>query len=52
MGITIRVKLNKNGNSMKMTVPVPVLWVLQWEKGDILELDVNESTLLVKKAPQ
>lgn len=51
MGISIRVKMNKNGNSMKMTIPVPVLWVLGWEKGDILELDVKKSTLLVKKAP-
>jgi antitoxin component of MazEF toxin-antitoxin module len=52
MPIKLKVKLSKVGNSLKMTVPKPALWALKWEEGDMLEIDVEEDTMIVKKSSQ
>jgi bifunctional DNA-binding transcriptional regulator/antitoxin component of YhaV-PrlF toxin-antitoxin module len=33
-----------------MTIPRPALWALGWEEGDMLEIDVEEDTMIVKKS--
>lgn len=52
MPLTLRVKLSKMGNSLRMTVPVPVLQALGWEEGDILEVGVTDNSMIVKKAEE
>lgn len=49
MSVKLCVKLNKNGNSLRMTVPTAALWVLKWKEGDILELNIKEGNLVVSK---
>ena len=52
MPLTLRVKLSKMGNSLRMTVPVPVLQALGWKDGDILEVGLTDSSMIVKKAEE
>ena len=49
MPLTIKVKLSKMGNSLRMTIPKPVLETLGWKEGDMLEIGITDSSMLVKK---
>ena len=49
MPLTIKVKLNRVGHSLKITIPVDILRVLNWKEGDFLELGVDNSHMTVKK---
>ena len=49
MPLTIRVKLNRVGNSLKMTVPVEILRALNWKEGDLLELGLTDHHMTVSK---
>ena len=51
MPLTIEVKLTKIGNSLRITVPKDVLRALAWKVGDMLEIGLNDSVMIVKKAP-
>lgn len=50
MPLTIEVKLTKIGNSLRITVPKDVLRALNWKEGDMLEIGLNDSVMIVKKA--
>jgi AbrB family looped-hinge helix DNA binding protein len=50
MPLTIKVKLSKIGNSLRMTIPKPVIETLDWKEGDTLEIGVTGSSMTVKKA--
>ena len=50
MPLTIEVKLTKIGNSLRITVPKDVLRALNWKEGDKLEIGLNDSVMVVKKA--
>jgi len=47
--LTIRVKLAKMGNSLRMTVPKPVLETLGWKHGDTLEVGITDKAMMVKR---
>jgi len=49
MPLTIQVKLNRVGNSLKMTIPKEVARALNWKSGDILEIGLDNSHMTVKK---
>jgi len=49
MPLTIKVKLSKMGNSLRMTIPKPVLNALGWKEGDMLEIGITDSSMVVKK---
>jgi antitoxin component of MazEF toxin-antitoxin module len=49
MPLTIRVKLNKVGNSLKITVPVEILRALNWKEGDLLELGLDDHHMIVTR---
>jgi antitoxin component of MazEF toxin-antitoxin module len=51
MPITIQVKLNRIGNSLKITVPIEVVRALKLKAGDTLEIGLTDSTMTVKKSP-
>jgi antitoxin component of MazEF toxin-antitoxin module len=51
MPLTIQVKLNRVGNSLKITVPIEVLRALKWQAGDTLEIGLTDSIMTVKKSP-
>lgn len=48
--LTIEVKLTKIGNSLRITIPKDVLRALNWKEGDKLEIGLNDSVMIVKKA--
>lgn len=50
MPLTIEVKLTKIGNSLRITVPKDVLRALNWKEGDMLEIGLSDSVMIVKKA--
>lgn len=50
MPLTIKVKLAKMGNSLRMTVPKPVYEALGWQDGDQLEVGITDNMMIVKKA--
>ena len=49
MPLTIKVKLSKIGNSLRMTVPKPVIEELGWKEGDLLEVGITDDSMIVKK---
>lgn len=49
---TPQMKLNRVGNSLKITIPVEVLRALKWQRGDTLSVDVTDSQMIVKKAKE
>jgi len=49
MPFTPKVKLGRVGNSFKITVPVEVIEALKWLDGDLLEVDVHDNIMTVKK---
>jgi len=50
MPLTIKVKLSKIGNSLRMTVPKPVIEELGWKEGDLLEVGITDDSMIVRKA--
>jgi len=49
MPLTIKVKLAKMGNSLRMTVPKPVYEALDWKDGDTLEVGITDNSMIVRK---
>lgn len=49
MALTIEVKIAKMGNSLRMTIPVPVARVLELKDGDIVEVGVLDGAMIVKR---
>ena len=49
MPLTIRVKIAKMGNSLRMTIPVDVARTLELKDGDYVEVGVTDSSMIVKK---
>jgi len=52
MPLTIRVKISKIGNSLRMTIPKPVLQTLGWKEGDVLEVGVTNNSMIVRKVKE
>lgn len=50
MPLTIRVKVAKMGNSLRMTIPVDVARTLDIKDGDFVEIGITDSQMIVKKA--
>jgi len=48
--LTIPVKVVKIGNSLRMTIPKPVVEALQIEEGDTLQVGITDGSMIVKKA--
>jgi bifunctional DNA-binding transcriptional regulator/antitoxin component of YhaV-PrlF toxin-antitoxin module len=49
MPLTIQVKLTKIGNSFRITVPIEVVRALSLLEGDMLEIGLTDSCMIVKK---
>ena len=49
MPLTIRVKIAKMGNSLRMTIPVDVARALDLNDGDYVEIGITDSFMIVKK---
>jgi antitoxin component of MazEF toxin-antitoxin module len=49
LALTIEVKIAKMGNSLRMTIPVPVARVLELKDGDIVEVGVLDGAMIVKR---
>lgn len=47
--VPFKVKAIKIGNSMRMTIPKPIADYLEIAEGDILEVMVQDSEMVVKK---
>ena len=52
MPLTIRVKIAKMGNSLRMTIPVDVARALDFKDGDYVEIGITDSSMIVKKASE
>ena len=50
MPLTIKVKLGKVGNSLRITIPKPVIETLKWKPGEVLEVGIIKDSMIVKKA--
>jgi len=48
--LTIKVKIAKMGNSIRMTIPKPVVEALGWADGDIVGVGVEDNKMVVEKA--
>ncbi len=49
MPVPFKMKAIKIGNSIRMTIPKPVADYLNINEGDILEVTVQDSEMVVKK---
>jgi len=47
--VPFKVKVVKIGNSLRMTIPKPIVDYLKIEAGDTLEVTVQDSEMVVKK---
>lgn len=47
--LTIRVKVAKMGNSLRMTIPVDVARALDLKAGDYVEIGVTNDSMIVKR---
>ena len=47
--LTIKVKIAKMGNSVRMTIPKPVLESLKWMDGDTVEVGIDGDKMIVEK---
>lgn len=50
MPLTIRVKVAKMGNSLRMTIPVDVARAMDLKGGDFVEIGLTDGSMIVKKA--
>jgi AbrB family looped-hinge helix DNA binding protein len=48
--VVFRVKLGKTGNSLRITLPRPIVEGFGWKEGDEIILYVSEGEVTVKKA--
>jgi len=49
MGVMIRVKISKMGNSLRMTIPTDVARILNLKDGDHVEVGVTDGDMIVRK---
>jgi AbrB family looped-hinge helix DNA binding protein len=47
--VIFRVKLGKTGNSLKITVPRPIVEGFDWKEGDEIELVVTDQEITLKR---
>ena len=47
--IPFKMKVVKSGNSLRMTIPKPIVDYLKINEGDTLEVTVQDSEMAVKK---
>ncbi|MBI3858795.1 MAG: AbrB/MazE/SpoVT family DNA-binding domain-containing protein [Thaumarchaeota archaeon] len=50
MPLLFRVRLGKTGNSVKLTIPKPILEGFGWEEGDEIEILVSDFDIALRKA--
>jgi len=49
MPLTIPVKVVKIGNSLRMTIPKPVVLALGIKAGDVLDVGLTNGSMMVKR---
>lgn len=49
MPVVFRVVLGKTGNSLRITLPRPIVEGFEWEEGDEIVLYVSEGEVTIKK---
>ncbi len=49
MPVVFRVLLGKTGNSLRITLPRPIVEGFDWEEGDEIVLFVSEGEITLKK---
>jgi len=49
MPIEIKVKINRVGHSLKMTIPLPVVEALNLKEGDILGVSTTNGDIIARK---
>ena len=52
MPLLFRVKLGRAGNSVKLTIPKPILEGFGWEEGDEVEILVTDFDITLKRSPR
>ena len=50
MPVVFRVKLGRTGNSLRITLPRPIVEGFDWKEGDEIVLFVSEGEVTVRKA--
>ena len=50
MPVVFRVVLGKTGNSLRITLPKPIVEGFEWEEGDEIVLYVSEGEVTIRKA--
>jgi antitoxin component of MazEF toxin-antitoxin module len=45
-----KVKLGKVGNSYRVTIPMDMIFDLDWKEGDILRIGMDNNKLTIRKA--
>ena len=50
MPLTISIKIVKIGNSLRMTIPKPVVEALNFQEGDTVEVGIDNNHMVVRKA--
>jgi AbrB family looped-hinge helix DNA binding protein len=48
--VVFRVKLGKTGNSLRITLPKPIVEGFDWKEGDEIVLYVSEGEVTVRKS--
>lgn len=46
---SIRVKLVKIGNSIRMTIPKSIAWALSLKAGEYVEVNIIDGAIIVKR---
>ncbi len=52
MPVVFRVILGKTGNSLKITVPRPIVEGFGWQEGDEILLVTSDQEIVLRKAPK
>jgi AbrB family looped-hinge helix DNA binding protein len=52
MPVIFRVKLGKTGNSLKITVPRPIVEGFGWNEGDEIVLITSEEEIVLRRSPK
>ena len=50
MPVVFRVKLGKTGNSLRITLPRPIIEGFEWKVGDEIVLYVSEKEVTLRRA--
>jgi AbrB family looped-hinge helix DNA binding protein len=48
--VVFRVVLGKTGNSLRITLPKPIVEGFEWEEGDEIVLYVSEGEVTIRRA--